>query len=117
MVRMSRAEFKRSVEEALDLIPDDLAELIDNVVVLVEDDPPSKDPDLLGLYDGTALTDRGSNWGYADLPDRIYIYMNPTLEVCETKEDVRDEVAVTVIHEIAHHFGIDDERLHELGWD
>jgi predicted Zn-dependent protease with MMP-like domain len=117
MVTMSRAEFERAVEEALDLIPDDLAELIDNVVVLVEDDPPGDDPDLLGLYDGTALTDRGSNWGYADLPDRIFIYMNPTLEVCETKEDVRDEVAVTVIHEIAHHFGIDDERLHELGWD
>jgi len=116
MVEMTRKEFEQAVEEALDLIPDDLADLIDNVVVLVEDDPPADDPDILGLYEGTSLTDRGSNWGYADLPDRIFIYMNPTLAECDTKEDVREEVAVTVIHEIAHHFGIDDERLDELGW-
>jgi predicted Zn-dependent protease with MMP-like domain len=117
MVTMSRADFERAVEEALGLIPDDLANLVDNVVVLVEDDPPTNEPDLLGLYDGTALTDRGANWGYADLPDRIFVFMNPTLAACTSEEEVRDEVAVTVIHEIAHHFGIDDERLHELGWD
>lgn len=117
MVTMSRAAFELAVEEALDLIPDELADLMDNVVILVEDDGPADEPDLLGLYDGTALTDRGSDWGFGDLPDRIFIYMNPTLAACETREQVRDEVAVTVIHEIAHHFGIDDERLHELGWD
>lgn len=117
MVTMKRSDFEHAVEEALGLIPDELAELIDNVVILIEDDPPPDEPDLLGLYDGTALTDRGSDWGYGELPDRIFVYMNTTLAVCETEEQVRDEVAVTVIHEIAHHFGIDDERLHELGWD
>lgn len=117
MVTMSRVEFERAVSDALDLIPDELAELIDNVVILVEDDAPKDDPELLGLYDGTSLTDRGSDWGFGDLPDRIFIYMNPTLAVCDSVDAVRDEVAVTVIHEIAHHFGIDDDRLHELGWD
>jgi predicted Zn-dependent protease with MMP-like domain len=116
MVSMSREEFERAVEEALGLIPDELAELVDNVVVLVEDDPPPDEPDLLGLYDGTALTDRGTDWGYANLPDRIFIYRNTLLEACGTADEVRDEVAVTVIHEIAHHFGIEEERLHELGW-
>lgn len=116
MVAMSREEFEKAVEDALRLIPDDLAELVDNVVILVEDDPPRGEPDLLGLYDGMALTDRGVDWGYANLPDRVFIYMNPTLEACETAEEVRNEVAVTVIHEIAHHFGIDDERLEQLGW-
>ncbi len=116
MVSMSRDEFEQTVSEALDLIPEDLANLIDNVVVLVEDDPPDGDGDLLGLYDGIALTERGSEWGMGELPDRIFIFMNPTLAVCEDVDHVREEVAVTVVHEIAHHFGIDDERLHALGW-
>ena len=118
MVDMTRAEFELAVSEALDLIPDELASLIDNVVVLVEDDAPPDDPELLGLYDGVALTDRGtSNWGFGELPDRIFIYMNPLLRMCDDAADVREEVAVTVVHEIAHHFGIDDDRLHELGWE
>lgn len=113
---MSREEFEAAVTDALDLIPEELLDLMDNVVILVEDDPAGDDPDLLGLYDGIALTDRGA-WGYGELPDRIFIYRNPTLRICETTEQVLDEVAITVVHEIAHHFGIDDERLHELGWD
>lgn len=113
---MSREEFETAVTDALDLIPEQLLDLMDNVVILVEDEPSGDDPDLLGLYDGIALTDRGS-WGYGELPDRIFIYRNPTLRICETTEQVLDEVAITVVHEIAHHFGIDDERLHELGWD
>lgn len=113
---MSREEFETAVTDALDLIPEQLLDLMDNVVILVEDEPSGDDPDLLGLYDGIALTDRGS-WGYGELPDRIFIYRNPTLRLCETTEQVLDEVAITVVHEIAHHFGIDDERLHELGWD
>lgn len=116
MVSMTREEFEQAVSDGLDLIPEDLAALVDNVVVLVEDDPPPEDPDILGLYDGVALTDRGGEWGFGELPDRIFIYMNPTLRVCEDADHVREEVAVTVVHEIAHHFGIDDERLHALGW-
>jgi predicted Zn-dependent protease with MMP-like domain len=116
MVRMTRTQFEEAVVDALDQIPEELAALMDNVVVLVEDDPPSDEPDLLGLYEGVALTDRGNSWGLGDLPDRIFIFRNPTLKMCDSAAEVRDEVAVTVVHEIAHHFGIDDERLHELGW-
>ncbi len=116
MVEMTREEFESAVDDAIDSIPEDLLNLVDNVVILVEDDVPEGQPELLGLYDGVALTDRGSEWGMGDLPDRIFIYMNPTLRVCEDADHVREEVAVTVVHEIAHHFGIDDERLHELGW-
>ena len=114
---MSREEFEDAVSEALDRIPADLARMMDNVVVLVEDDPPDADSGLLGLYEGTPLTERDSWWAAGSLPDRITIFRNPTLAVCETVEEVVEEVRVTVVHEIAHHFGIDDERLHELGWD
>ena len=117
MVAMSREEFEDAVREALDRIPADLARMMDNVVVLVEDDPPDGDGDLLGLYEGTPLTERDGWWAAGSLPDRITIFRNPTLEVCDTSEEVVEEVRVTVVHEIAHHFGIDDERLHELGWD
>ena len=112
---MTPEDFESAVDDAIDAVPDDLLALVDNVVILIEADPPGDDPDLLGLYDGVALTDRGVDWG-GDLPDRIFIYRNPTLRICEDAEHVREEVAVTVVHEIAHHFGIDDERLHELGW-
>jgi len=114
-VEMSRERFEELVGEALDEVPAELLNVMDNVVFLVEDRPPDGSDDLLGLYEGQALTDRG--WDYAGvLPDRITIYRLPTLRVCETETDVVDEVAITVVHEIAHHFGIDDHRLHEWGW-
>lgn len=115
MLRISRETFEELVSEALDTIPPELAELMDNVAVFVEDDAPPEDPDLLGLYDGTPLTERGG-WYAGALPDRITIFMNPTLRICETYADVVEEVHVTVVHEIAHHFGIDDDRLHDLGY-
>ncbi|GAA1786353.1 metallopeptidase family protein [Luedemannella flava] len=115
-VEMSRERFEDLVGEALDEVPPQLLDLMSNVVILVEDEPPPGEPELLGLYEGHALTERG--WDYAGvLPDRITIFRNPTLRVCDTEDDVIDEVAITVVHEIAHHFGIDDERLHDLGWD
>jgi predicted Zn-dependent protease with MMP-like domain len=114
-VRMDRERFEELVGDALDAVPPELLELLDNVVILVEDDPPADDPDLLGIYEGHALTERG--WDYSGvLPDRIIIYRNPILAVCANDDDVVDEVSVTVVHEIAHHFGIDDRRLHDLGW-
>ncbi|MFJ9122015.1 metallopeptidase family protein [Streptomyces sp. NPDC102394] len=115
MLEMTRESFEELVSQALDRIPPELTRVMDNVAVFVEDEPPADDPDLLGLYEGTPLTDRGE-WYAGVLPDRISIYMGPTLRHCATQEDVVHEVAVTVIHEIAHHFGIDDARLHELGW-
>ncbi|MDW5328598.1 metallopeptidase family protein [Plantactinospora sp. KLBMP9567] len=112
---MSRERFEELVAEALDEVPEELLNLMSNVVILVEDDSPEDGPELLGLYEGHALTSRG--WDYAGvLPDRIFIYRRPILRICDTEDDVVDEVAITVVHEIAHHFGIDDGRLHDLGW-
>ncbi|MET7982465.1 MULTISPECIES: metallopeptidase family protein [unclassified Streptomyces] len=115
MLEMTRETFEELVSQALDRIPPELTRVMDNVAVFVEDEPGADDPELLGLYEGTPLTDRGE-WYAGVLPDRISIYMGPTLRRCETTDEVVHEVAVTVIHEIAHHFGIDDDRLHELGW-
>ncbi len=111
---MTPERFEELVSDALDLIPPELAAAIDNVVVLVADRDP-EDPELLGLYQGIALTERDSTYAGA-LPDTITIFRDSLLEICETEDDVIEEVVITVIHEIAHHFGIDDERLHELGW-
>ena len=108
------AVFEGLVADALDLVPPDLLALMDNVVVLVED-RNDEEPDLLGLYEGYALTERGWDYGGA-LPDRIMIYRAAICDICETEDDVVEEVLITVVHEIAHHFGIDDDRLHELGW-
>jgi predicted Zn-dependent protease with MMP-like domain len=116
VVDMSRSEFEDAVRDGLDLVPADLAAQMDNVVVLVEDAPPPDDPDLLGLYEGVPLTERGEFWAAGSLPDRITIFRLPTLAVCADRAEVVEEVAITVVHEIAHHFGIDDARLHELGW-
>jgi predicted Zn-dependent protease with MMP-like domain len=114
-VDMSRERFEELVAEALDDVPGELLSMMSNVVILVEDDPPDGEPELLGLYEGYALTERGWDYG-AVLPDRITIYRLPTLQVCATESDVVEEVTITVVHEIAHHFGIDDQRLHDLGW-
>ncbi|MCZ8382787.1 metallopeptidase family protein [Mycobacterium sp. CPCC 205372] len=113
-VRMGQQRFDELVSDALDLIPADLAAAIDNVVVLVAD-RHDEEPSLLGLYEGVALTERDS-WYAGSLPDTITIYRDALLDVCDSEEQVVEEVAITVIHEIAHHFGIDEERLHELGW-
>ncbi|MBO0679797.1 metallopeptidase family protein [Mycolicibacterium sp. S2-37] len=113
-VRMSSQRFDELVSDALDRIPPELAAGIDNVVVLVEARHP-EEPDLLGLYEGIALTERDHTYA-GSLPDTITIYRDALLDICETDEQVVEEVAITVIHEIAHHFGIDDDRLHELGW-
>jgi predicted Zn-dependent protease with MMP-like domain len=112
---MEAEEFEEAVGDALDAVPQELMNLLDNVVFFVEDEPPAADPDLLGIYDGTPLTERGDAWAGA-LPDRITIFRGPLCRMCEDREDLLDEIAVTVVHEIAHHFGIDDARLHDIGW-
>lgn len=114
-VEMDRATFERHVMAAIDQIPDELATLVQNCVILVEDDAPPDEPGLLGLYEGVPITER--DVGYVSLlPDRILIFMNPTLAVCDTAEDVVEEVEITVAHEIAHYFGIDDDQLEQLGY-
>lgn len=113
-VEMAPARFEELVADALDELPPDFAAAMDNVVVLVEEHN-DETPTILGLYHGVALTERTSDYGGV-LPDRIFIYRGPILAMCDTEEQVVEEVLVTVIHEVAHHFGIDDARLHELGW-
>jgi predicted Zn-dependent protease with MMP-like domain len=106
--------FGALVEEALDSIPPELGRLMRNVAVVVEDMGDS--PNLLGLYHGVPLTSRSPTSYAGVLPDRITIYRLPILRRCWTPEDVANQVRITVVHEVAHHFGIDDDRLDELGW-
>ena len=113
-MELDRESFEHLVERALDEIPDELARVVSNVVVLVEDDPPADEPGLLGVYDGVSLTERGAD--HTGLPDRITIFRRPLLAMCADAEELVREVRITVVHEIAHHFGIDDRRLHELGY-
>jgi predicted Zn-dependent protease with MMP-like domain len=108
--------FEALVVSELDLLPDDMVDRLENVVFVTEDRPEDGSLDLLGLYEGVALTDRG-NYGLGELPDRIILFREPLLAVCSDLDDLREQVHVTLVHEIAHYFGIDDEHLHELGWD
>jgi predicted Zn-dependent protease with MMP-like domain len=115
MIEVSPDRFEELVGEALDSIPDELAQHMDNVAVFVRDG--AANPGLLGLYEGIPLTERTPlAYGGMVMPDRITIYRLPILARCRTEADVVHQVRVTVIHEVGHHFGIDDARLHELGW-
>ncbi len=115
MLEVTPEEFEAAVAAALDGVPVELTRLMDNVAVFVEDEPPPDDPDLLGWYEGTPLTER--DWSYGGvLPDRIVIFRGPLRRVCASRQELVDEIRITVVHEIAHHFGIDDERLHDLGY-
>ncbi|PJJ63529.1 metallopeptidase family protein [Compostimonas suwonensis] len=107
--------FEKLVIDELDELPDEMVEGLDNVAFVVEDRPEDGSLDLLGLYDGTALTER-EHYGLGDLPDRIVLYREPLLAICDTIDELADEIHVTLVHEIAHYYGIDDDKLHELGW-
>ncbi|WP_432849136.1 metallopeptidase family protein [Amycolatopsis sp. CA-161197] len=113
-VEMTRARFEELVSEALDQVPPQFAEAVDNVGVLVEEFN-DESPTILGLYHGVALTRRTTNYAGV-LPDRISIYRRPILWMCSTEAEVVDQVLITVMHELGHYFGLDDDRLHELGW-
>lgn len=112
---MTADAFEELVVDELDRLPDDMVEGLDNVVFVVEDRPEDGSLDLLGLYDGLALTER-TQYGMGELPDRIVVYREPHLAACDDEDGLRDEVHTTLVHEIAHFYGIDDEQLHELGW-
>lgn len=114
MVEVPLYQFDRLVRDAIDALPRELGLAMDNVVVQIADRHPTE-AHVLGLYDGTPLTERGD--GSLLLPDVIWIYRLALCDVCEDLEHLIDEVSITVVHEVAHHFGIDDERLAELGWD
>ncbi|MDO5053099.1 MAG: metallopeptidase family protein [Pseudoclavibacter sp.] len=112
---MDAKSFERLVIDELDALPDEMFEGLDNVAFVVEDRPEDGSLELLGLYEGIALTERGQ-YGFGELPDRIVVYREPHLAVCEDEEQLREEVHTTLVHEIAHFYGIDDEELHRLGW-
>ncbi len=116
---MNRREFERLVDEVLDELPEDIVRQIDNLVIVVEEEPtPDQDPDdagLLGLYEGISLAERGIDYTGV-LPDKISIFRKPHLDLGLGREELRQEIRTTVLHEVAHHLGIDEARLHELGW-
>ena len=109
------SQFQKLVIDELDLLPDDMFEGLENVAFVTEDRPEDGSLDLLGLYDGVSLTERGQ-YGFGELPDRIILYREPHLAACDTEDDLRDEIHVTLVHEIGHYYGFDDDKLHELGW-
>ena len=107
-------EFSRHTEAALSELSPEIAAMVENVVIVVEDENPDE-PDILGLYEGLPLTER-DGYGLLDLPDKISIYRLPLCAMCKDIDELIREIRITVIHEIGHHFGIDDDRLHEMGW-
>ena len=115
MDNLTAEEFEQLVIDELDLLPDDMVDGLENVVFVTEDRPEDGSLDLLGLYDGVALTDRGQ-YGFGELPDRIILYREPLLAMCESLDELKDQIHITLVHEIAHFYGIDDVQLHELGW-
>jgi predicted Zn-dependent protease with MMP-like domain len=115
MIEMDAEAFETLVADELDRLPAEMVNGLDNLIFVVEDRPEDGSLDLLGLYDGLALTER-DRYGLGELPDRIIVYRDPHLDACDSLEQLRDEVHTTLVHEIAHFYGIDDKRLHELGW-
>ncbi|WP_243317290.1 metallopeptidase family protein [Geothrix paludis] len=122
-MHLSDRAFRRLVDEAMTLVPEEFRPYLEGVAVVLEDWAPDallddlgvpEDETLYGLYSGRALTEGPAQSG--DLPPRITIYRGPLLEDCRDEDDLRREIATTVIHEIAHHFGIGEDRLEELGW-
>jgi predicted Zn-dependent protease with MMP-like domain len=113
-MEMSAEDFEALVAQALDGIPAELTAVMDNCVILVEDDAPPELPGTLGLYTGIPLTERGGF--YTGLPDTIQIFRFPILDRCDSYPGAVEQIRITVVHEIAHHFGIDDDRLRELGY-
>lgn len=126
MVTISAEDFERLVGEALDEVPQELLAMLDNVAFFVEEEPGPEhgDPswpveeqtDLLGIYLGTPLTERDGGWAAGALPDRIILFRGPLTRMCADEDELREEIAITIVHEAGHHVGIDEERLHELGW-
>lgn len=115
MLELDTEAFEALVVDELDRLPDEMVDGLDNLVFVVEDRPENGTLDTLGLYDGVALTER-DRYGFGEMPDRIIVYREPHLAACEALDELADEIHTTLVHEIAHFYGIDDERLHELGW-
>lgn len=114
-IQLTAQQFEQLVVDELDALPDDMVDGLDNVVFVTEDRPEDGSLAVLGLYEGVALTDR-DQYGFGELPDRIILFREPLLAIAEDLDDLRNQIHITLVHEIAHYYGIDDEQLHELGW-
>lgn len=114
MINISSDDFEALVSDELDALPDEMVAGLDNVIFMVEDEPEDGS-DLLGVYEGISLPERG-DYGFAPLPDRIVLFQGPLSRMCDDLDDLRDEIHITLVHEIAHFYGIDDDELHALGW-
>jgi predicted Zn-dependent protease with MMP-like domain len=112
---LNEEEFEKIVISELDELPDEMVDGLENLVFVTEDRPADGSLDLLGLYEGVALTER-DRYGFGELPDRIVLYREPLLAVAADLDELRDEIHITLVHEIAHYYGIDDDELHRLGW-
>ncbi|MGW9020923.1 metallopeptidase family protein [Leucobacter chromiiresistens] len=114
MLDISHEEFESLVADGLDSLHDDMLAQLDNVIFLVED-RPADGSEILGVYEGFSLAERGA-YGYGEEPDRIILFRENLLEHCSDQQELVDEIRVTLVHEIAHFYGITEERIHELGW-
>jgi len=114
-LELTAEEFEKVVIEELDALPDEMVDGLDNLVFVTEDRPEDGSLDLLGIYEGIALTER-DRYGFGELPDRIVLFREPLLSICDDLDELRDEIHITLVHEIAHFYGIDDDELHRLGW-
>lgn len=115
MVEISDADFERMVGEVFDALPDDMVRGVENVAILIENQPVGERPRLFGLYSGRPLKTRGV-YGFGELPDRITLFQNNMQEHSADLESLRTRVRITLVHEIGHYFGLDDAKLGELGW-
>jgi predicted Zn-dependent protease with MMP-like domain len=111
---LSEEAFEALVADELDLLPEEMLAGLENVAFVVEDEPEDGE-DLLGRYEGVDLTHR-DRYGFGELPDRIVVFRLPHLAACRDEDELRDEIHTTLVHEIGHYYGLDDDRLHELGW-
>lgn len=114
MQEIELQDFEYLVSEAIDTLSSEMLSELDNVIFVVED-RPEDGSDILGLYDGFSLAER-SSYGYGEEPDRIVLFREPLLKTCQTHDDLTREIRATLIHEIAHFYGLSEERIHELGW-
>ena len=115
MERIDDARFDELLDAAIADLPPGIEEFMDNVALFVDDEAPPEAPDILGIYDGIPLTERDNSWGFVP-PDTISLFKNNLIAYARDEEHLQEEIRITIVHEIAHHYGIDDERLHELGW-
>lgn len=115
MVEISDADFERMVGEVFDALPDDMVRGVENVAILIENQPVGERPRLFGLYSGRPLKTRGV-YGFGELPDRITLFQNNMQEHSADLDSLRTRVRITLVHEIGHYFGLDDAKLGELGW-